>query len=364
MPPANPCRQPFRLLLLAWLGSLAAVAAMAGAEDRPVAPAAAEPALRPEDTPAVEEPEPAETAKPEPPASPAEEKAAAPEAPPVKDWFEAQVELSRRGFSCGSIDGVRGSQTVAALKAFQQNEGLRETGTLDKATRDILRLSAPAVADHVFTAEDLARLRPIPDTWLGKSQMDALYYANAIELAAEQHHASPNLIRKLNPGVDWAHLLPGVTIKAPAVGRFTTEAKAVKIHISLGGHVLEALDNTGRIIVHFPVSIARNVEKRPVGELHVAVVIPDPVYTWDPAVFTESPESREITHKLILPPGPNNPVGVAWIGLDLTGYGIHGTPEPENVGRTESHGCFRLANWDAQVLLDLAWVGMPVEVDP
>ena len=109
---------------------------------------------------------------------------------------------------------------------------------------------------------------------------------------------------------------------------------------------------------------ARNVEKRPVGELHVTVVIPDPNYTFDPDVFPESPEAKELGRKLIIPPGPNNPVGVAWIGLDRPGYGVHGTPDPEKVGRTESHGCFRLANWDALALVDLVWAGLPVYVDP
>ncbi|WP_425483045.1 L,D-transpeptidase [Lacunisphaera limnophila] len=83
-----------------------------------------------------------------------------------------------------------------------------------------------------------------------------------------------------------------------------------------------------------------------------------------PEVFPEVPEAQELGRRLIIPPGPNNPVGVAWIGLDRTGYGIHGTPEPEKVGRTESHGCFRVANWDARTLLRLAWTGLPVTVDP
>ena len=139
---------------------------------------------------------------------------------------------------------------------------------------------------------------------------------------------------------------------------------AARLHLRLAAHELEATDDDGRVIAHFPVSIARDVEKRPVGELRVTVIIPDPNYTFDPEVFPESPEGRQLGRKLILPPGPNNPVGVVWIGLDRTGYGIHGTPDPEKVGRTESHGCFRLANWDARTLLDLAWVGLPLVVEP
>lgn len=128
---------------------------------------------------------------------------------------------------------------------------------------------------------------------------------------------------------------------------------------------MEAFNSENILLAHFPCSIAQRVEKRPVGEeLHVAVVAPNPNYTFDPAVFPESAEAQEIGRKLILQPGPNNPVGTVWIGLDKPGYGIHGTPHPEAVGRTESHGCFRLANWNAEYLLKLVTVGTPVFVEP
>ncbi len=101
------------------------------------------------------------------------------------------------------------------------------------------------------------------------------------------------------------------------------------------------------------------------GELHVAVIAPNPNYTFDPELFPESAEAKQSPGvKLILPPGPNNPVGMVWIGLDKPGYGMHGTPGPEAVGRTESHGCFRLANWNAELLLKVVWMGMPVYVEP
>ena len=305
------------------------------------------PALKPEDTPAL----PAET--------PAEENLR-----PVETWVEAQIELARRGFSGGSIDGVRGPQSAAALRAFQRSAGLTENGELDRLMRENLLLTAPAFTQHTFSAEELAKLHPLAETGLGKSEQTALYYSTALELAAERYHASPNYLRRLNPGVDWDNLLPGAVIMVPAVERATLTGRAARLHVRLAAHELEATDDSGRVIAHFPVSIARDVEKRPVGELHVTVVIPDPNYTFDPEVFPESAEAKELGRKLILPPGPNNPVGLAWIGLDRPGYGIHGTPDPEKVGRTESHGCFRLANWDARTLLDFAWVGLPVIVEP
>jgi lipoprotein-anchoring transpeptidase ErfK/SrfK len=107
------------------------------------------------------------------------------------------------------------------------------------------------------------------------------------------------------------------------------------------------------------------VDKRPLGEeLHITAIAPNPNYTFDPAVFPESAEAQQLGRKLILQPGPNNPVGTVWLSLDKPGYGIHGTPKPEEVGRTESHGCFRLANWNAEFLLKLVTVGTLVSVEP
>lgn len=283
---------------------------------------------------------------------------------PVASVFEAQVELHRRGFSCGSIDGVMGPQTAAALGAFQRAAGLEETRVLDGATRESLLLTAAPQTQHAFSAAELGELRPLPKTWLEKSEEPRLAFATPMELAGERYRASPNLLRRLNPEVDWDRILPGTTIEVPAVERAAVTGRAALVVIRLEAHELEVCDADGRVLAHFPVSIARSVEKRPVGELHVTVVIAEPNYTFDPAVFPESAEGRQLGRKLILPPGPNNPVGRAWIGLDRSGYGIHGTPDPEKVGRTESHGCFRLANWDAVTLRELVWVGMPVLIEP
>lgn len=282
----------------------------------------------------------------------------------IDGWLEVQIELSRRGFSCGPIDGIGGAQTGAALRAFQMEAGLDPNGRLDTATLAALQLTAPAFFVRMLSAGDLASLQPVSETWLGKSQQSALAHETALESIAERFHAHPNLVRQLNPEVDWTAVTPDTPITVPAIERVFRNIKAARLAIRLADRVLRAHDANGGVIAHFPVSIARRVDKRPVGELKVTVIAPDPNYTFDPAVFPESDEGRELGRRLILPPGPNNPVGVAWIGLNLPGYGIHGTPIPEHVGRTESHGCFRLANWDARSLIELAWVGLPVVVEP
>ena len=283
---------------------------------------------------------------------------------PVESWSEAQVELHRRGFSCGSIDGVPGPRTRSALLALQRRAGLAETGELDEATRSQLLLTAPAVAAHIIVTAELAELGTVPTTWLGKSGQDSLPYTTALEMVAERYRAAPGYLRRLNSGIDWETVVAGTVVRVPAVERATITGVPARIVIGLEARSLEVQDEGGAIVARFPVSIARKVESRPVGDLHVTVVAAEPNYTFDPEVFPESAEAAALGRKLILPPGPNNPVGRAWIGLDRPGYGIHGTPDPENVGRTESHGCFRLANWDAVMLLSLVHIGMTVIVEP
>jgi lipoprotein-anchoring transpeptidase ErfK/SrfK len=278
--------------------------------------------------------------------------------------LEAQIALVRRGISPGSIDAAIGSQTRAAILVFQQIENLPLTAKLDADTREKLTLDSPVLTNYVVTTNDLARLQPLGKTWLAKSQQSAMDYETELELVAEKSHSHPLLIEKLNPTANWTNIAAGTVLQIPDVNYPEPTDKAAFAVIHLSEKFLEAFDENTNLLAHFPCSIAAKVEKRPVGELHVVVIAPNPNYTVDPELFPESDELRALGRKLILPPGPNNPVGVAWIGLDKTGYGIHGTPAPEQIGRTESHGCFRLANWDAEYLLKLAWVGMPVEVEP
>jgi len=283
---------------------------------------------------------------------------------PVRNALETQIALVRRAISSGPIDGAIGSQTRAAIAAFQRSQGLPPTAALDPGTRLRLTLEAPVMTHYVVTTNDLGRLQPLGKGWQEKAEQSALEYETGLELVAEKSHAHPAYIRQLNPGVNWAGLAAGTVLTLPAAEYPEPEVSAARMVIHLSGKYLEVFDAETHLLLHCPCSIAARVEKRPVGELHVAVLAPHPNYTFDPAVFPESPEAQAVGHKLVLPPGPNNPVGVAWIGLDKPGYGIHGTPAPEQVGRTESHGCFRLANWDAEYLVPLVWIGLPVQVEP
>ncbi len=281
----------------------------------------------------------------------------------VRNVFEAQLALNRHGISSGPIDGAIGSQTRAALRAFQQRDHLPITGELDAETKQRLTLDVAAYTNYAITTNDLARLRPLGSNWLEKSKQDRIDYESVLELVAEKFHASTNLIRKLNPVVNWTNCIADTVVKVPNAQRPPTATKAAFIRISLSLKTLQAFDANTNLLVHFPCSIAKRVEKRPVGNLIVAVTARDPNYTFDPENFPDSPEAKQKLGKLVLQPGPNNPVGTVWIGLDRPGYGIHGTPHPEQVGRTESLGCFRLANWNAEYLFTLVRPGTLVLVE-
>jgi lipoprotein-anchoring transpeptidase ErfK/SrfK len=260
---------------------------------------------------------------------------------------------------------VTGPQTRAALQVFQEVEKLPATGLLDDTTQAALALSTPLYTNHVVTEDDLAALQPMGKTWLAKSQQTSLAYETILELVAERTHSNVKLVRWLNPQVDWTRVPAGTDLKVVSAEFPPVERKAALIRIHLADRKLIAYDAETNLLVHFPCSIAARVDKRPLGEeLHIAAVAPNPNYTFDPAVFPESTEAQQLGRKLILQPGPNNPVGTVWLSLDKPGYGIHGTPKPEEVGRTESHGCFRLANWNAEYLLKLVTVGTPVSVEP
>lgn len=277
----------------------------------------------------------------------------------------AQVGLARRVISSGSIDGVMGGQTRAALRMFQKIEGLPATGSLGDTTLSALAFDGPLYTNYVVIDQDLAGLQPLSTTWLAKSEQSALAHETVLELLAERSHSNPKLLRWLNPELNWDRIAAGANVRLVNSEYPEPSEKAAAIRIFLNERKLQAFGAQSNLLAHFPCSIAARVDKRPLGEeLHIAVMAPNPNYTFDPTVFPESAEAQELGRKLILQPGPNNPVGTVWLGLDKPGYGIHGTPKPEDVGRTESHGCFRLANWNAEYLLKLVTVGTPVFVEP
>lgn len=282
----------------------------------------------------------------------------------VRTALDAQIALARMGISVGPIDGANGNNMRRALLAWQIHNGLPVSGELDAESRAALKVEEPLFVNYTVTEQDLKRLMKVPSSWLGKSEAERLDYESILELVAERGRSSMEFVRRLNPGLNWTNVAPGAQVKIPRIDPPPVREKAAFARVHLYSKTLDVFGQRTNLLAHYPCSIAAKVEKRPVGQLHVAKAAANPNYLFDPEVFSESAEARKIGRKLVIPPGPNNPVGTAWIGLDRPGYGIHGTPKPEQVGRTESHGCFRLANWNAEHLLQLSWVGMPVFVEP
>lgn len=282
----------------------------------------------------------------------------------IVDTTELQIALAREGFSPGSIDGLTGQQTRLALLAYQTAHSLPQTGDFNAATAAVLKIQDPVFAKLQLVESDFQQIGPKPESWRARSQLERMRYNSLLEMVAEHTQCDPDFITLLNPDADWSRLTPGSYILVPRVPRFRISTPAAYIQIRLSSRTLRVYSAENRLLFHCPVSIARRADKRPSGELRVKVRVAEPNYTFNPAILTGTAQREGITAKFVIQPGPNNPVGSVWIGLNLPSYGIHGTPEPENVGRTESSGCFRLANWNAQTLLDAVKIDMPVYVEP
>ncbi len=273
-----------------------------------------------------------------------------------------QVALERIHFSCGFVDGDQGMRTQRMLRAYQKEHDLPVTGFLDPATRAAIGEPGEPFLTYTVKEEDVASIMPKPPTWRAKAKAARLGYNDIWELLAEKFHCTRGYLKALNRDVTTP--VAGTQIIGPKVFPAAPLPHAASLRIYLGETSLEALDAHGHVIAFFPCSIAKDKNKRPHGKLSVKVVDDNPDYTFDPALFADAAKAEGITHKLTIPPGPRNPVGTTWVGLSLPGYGIHGTPDPEAISRTQSHGCFRLANWNAEKVLKMVSIGTPVDVEP
>jgi lipoprotein-anchoring transpeptidase ErfK/SrfK len=200
----------------------------------------------------------------------------------------------------------------------------------------------------------------VPLEWAEKAKMKTLGYETIQEMVAEKGHTSLRAVERLNSDLVWPNPPAGSIVVLPACEVVQLKREGAAMRIALGRREVTIFDYDGKLIALFPCSIARSRSLRPSGEIYVKNIAPNPNYLYDPQLF--NPGASD-TAKLSIPPGPNNPVGMAWIGLSLKGYGMHGTPVPERIGEAASHGCFRLANWNALKLIQLIEVGTPVVVE-
>lgn len=270
-----------------------------------------------------------------------------------------QAALERAGFSPGVIDGKAGRKTQIAIRAFQAFNDLKSTGELDAKTKSLLALdTAAATMKYTVTASDLAEVGgPVPDDWNKRAALDRMRYESNLAMIAERGHCTKATVERLNSGVSFDSIKSGTSVTLPNLSPMRLDIEVSSLEVDLGEKLIRVKDRNGRVNALFHCSIAAFAEKRPKGDAEVRVAVPNPEYTFKPEMW---PEVKNVDRVLQIPAGPRNPVGMFWIGLDLPGYGIHGTPWPELIGKTGSHGCIRLANWDAVRLGQKTRVGTKV----
>ena len=277
--------------------------------------------------------------------------------------LRSQVLLARAHFSCGEIDARFGSNLEKAVAEFQKSRGLEENGRVDAATWQTLNEDRqPVLVKTPLAPENVSGpFVAIPDGMMEKAKVSAMGFAmgfvSPLEALSEKYHLSPSLMTALNPGV--ALDLPGASVEVPNV-LVPPPGPAAAIVVSKNRRVVEALDRDGRIIASYPASIGSDHDPLPVGTWKILGVSRNPAFHYDPKLFWNAKPTDE---KAVIAPGPNNPVGVAWIDLSKAHYGIHGTPEPATIGKTQSHGCIRLTNWDVWELQQMVKPGTPARLE-
>jgi lipoprotein-anchoring transpeptidase ErfK/SrfK len=267
---------------------------------------------------------------------------------PAPTVLRAQVLLDRARFSPGVIDGMQGENLRQAIAAYEESKGLTVDGQLDAQVFATLTAgdAAPVLADYIITDKDIAGpfVASIPEDLEEASKLKALSFTSVEEMLGERFHMTPDLLRALNPGVDFN--AAGTTIVVAAVRPQALPAAVARIEVDKTERAVKAFDATGKLLAFYPATIGSDDRPAPSGTLKVRAIAPEPTYTYDPKRLTYGDGKMKVT----IPAGPNSPVGSVWIDLSEDTFGIHGSDEPKEIGKKFSHGCVRLTNWDAEQL--------------
>ncbi|QPC88471.1 L,D-transpeptidase family protein [Mesorhizobium sp. NBSH29] len=271
---------------------------------------------------------------------------------------ELQVLLDRKGISPGVIDGHFGGNVDKGLAAYREATGLvlrsTDAAGIKKALADS---GGDAFTSYTISAEDAAGpfVASVPSDYGEKAKLDRLSYTSVIEMLAERFHMDERYLKALNPSANFGR--PGTMIRVANVGG-AVKTPVARIVADKRQKQVRAYDAGGKLVAAYPATIGSGDTPSPTGTHTVARIAINPEYTYNPKINFKQGENHDI---LKIPPGPNGPVGSVWIALSKPTYGIHGTPDPSKIGKTESHGCVRLTNWDAQELAKIVKAGVSVE---
>ncbi|MFE0016587.1 L,D-transpeptidase family protein [Mesorhizobium sp. NPDC059054] len=275
-----------------------------------------------------------------------------------EDIAALQVLLDRAGASPGAIDGRFGSNMDKALAAYREITGTNLKSTDATAIKaELEKTGGPAFATYSITAGDAAGpyVASIPEDYSRKATLERMSFTSVTEALAERFHMDEAYLKAINPGVNFNR--PGTLVKVVNFGRLA-QTPVTHIIADKSRKQVRAYDGSGKLVAAYPATIGSSDTPSPTGTHAVSRVAFDPNYTYNPKInFKQGANDKVLT----IPPGPNGPVGSIWIALDKPTYGIHGTPEPSKIGKTESHGCVRLTNWDAAELARLVKPGVPVD---
>jgi lipoprotein-anchoring transpeptidase ErfK/SrfK len=278
--------------------------------------------------------------------------------------LKTQVYLDRVNFSVGALDGRWGRNSGIATWWYQRSRGLEATGAMDETTFRHLAAAAgnvPALVERTLTEDDVkGPFKPLPDDVYEKEKLECLCYETLQEKLAERFHTTQDFLEQLNPEVEWSSLQAGQKVWAPNVRADVTQDRPdiAKVVVSIRGNTFNAFDAAGNLIFHAPTTLGSQYDPSPNETVKVTKVVHDPHFHYQPTLFHEVPDSDPEAN---LNPGPNSPVGVVWIALSKPHFGVHGTSDPESIGYASSHGCVRLANWDAAEIGHRIAPGVEVE---
>jgi lipoprotein-anchoring transpeptidase ErfK/SrfK len=310
--------------------------------------------------------------------------AAVPQPPPVvkpppalavDDATRLQIFLDRENFGPGKLDGKSGEFTRKAVDRYGRANGktLPAPGPALLAALPEARRIDP-YTEYTLTADDAAQIGSIPDDRAAQGKLKSLPYTSALELVAERFHAERDFLRRLNPGRNLDALQAGDRLQVPNIaeplyvnrlaqhGRFLParpEFQPRVVHVDTREKMLDVIED-GRLLASFPITPGSTALPAPAGTWKLVNMASMPYFRYDEMMLNHGVRSENFVQ---LPPGPNSPVGVMWMGLNKSGIGLHGTNNPETIGRAASHGCIRLANWDAVKLSALLTPQVTVKID-